>query len=119
MTTKTAGKVPKEQPVHGPSQQELHAAHQVHTLAQILYGQLAATHPWIQPTYPMGMEPRMPHANAPWAQTPWTTPMWGQMPQTYFGQPCQGTWCNPMAQAPTGYPFMGPMQYFGSDVFPR
>jgi hypothetical protein len=45
--TKTSGKThPEGQPSAGPSQEEIRNAYEIHTLAQMLYGQLAMTHPW-------------------------------------------------------------------------
>ena len=46
--TKTTGKThPEGQPSAGPSQDEIRNAYEIHTLAQMLYGQLAMTHPRI------------------------------------------------------------------------
>ena len=42
MTTKTDAKTPPKQSASMPSQQEVQAAYQCHTLAQVLYGQIAA-----------------------------------------------------------------------------
>ena len=53
--TKNTGKAPQAGPSIGPTEQELQAAYQVHTLAQMLYGQLAMTHPWIASMPPTGM----------------------------------------------------------------
>jgi hypothetical protein len=46
--TKTSGKIhPEGQPSAGPSQEEIRTAYEIHTLSQMLYGQLAMTHPWL------------------------------------------------------------------------
>jgi len=47
MTTKTAEKTPPQPSATTAAQQEVQAAYHCHTLAQILYGQIAATHPWL------------------------------------------------------------------------
>jgi hypothetical protein len=109
MTTKTAGKTPKGQPDIGPAQPDLQAAYQVHTLAQMLYGQLATTHPWIQPTWPTpGVDPLAMQPPTTWHQPYWT--------QGFYG----GYGFDPMSRfGPMGQPFMGPAPFFGSDVFPR
>jgi hypothetical protein len=44
-TTKTTEKTSARRPE--PSAEEVQAAYQCHTLAQILYGRIAATHPWL------------------------------------------------------------------------
>lgn len=80
MTTKAAGKT--AQPTHQavePSPEVLQAAYQIHTLTQLMYGELAATRPWLMPTMPTAqMAPPAVQAN-PWMPamtTPWRTP-WG------------------------------------------
>lgn len=40
--TRIEGTVPQS-----PTQEELRTALEVHTLAQMLYGQIAVTHPWV------------------------------------------------------------------------
>jgi hypothetical protein len=69
MTTKTGQKSPREHGVK-PSQQEVQAAYQCHTLAQILYGRIAAMHPWL--LQPGGMpthQQAAPTPPAPWSPT--------------------------------------------------
>jgi hypothetical protein len=62
-TTKTTEKTSARRPE--PSAEEVQAAYQCHTLAQILYGRIAATHPWLleaprAPSWPMGAIPVPP-----------------------------------------------------------
>lgn len=112
MTTKTPGKNHQEQPDSGPSQQELQAAYQVHTLANMLYGQLTATYPWIPLQPPMSASPMaMPTmgmgAGGPMAGppvTPWT--------QTSAVGPMVGP------TGPASYPWAG-YGFYGSQFFPR
>jgi len=47
MTTKSAGKPPTPANSAAPSPDDLRAVYEVHTLAQMLYGHLAMTHPWL------------------------------------------------------------------------
>lgn len=69
MTTKTAPKTQHDEPKSvDPSREEIQTAFQVHTLAQMLYGQLAAKHSWTAPTMTAGFEPRMGYPTAPWPQ---------------------------------------------------
>lgn len=78
MTTKSTGKGPqqRQQPV-GPTQEDVRTAYQVHTLAQVLYGHLATTHPWIHPTPIMpGYDPRMTMPTNPPPIRGWPG-MWG------------------------------------------
>lgn len=92
MTTKTAGKAPRGRPNVGPSQDDLQAAYRVHTLANMLYGHMVATYPWVgaQPQM-MGMatfDPTMGQMATPWAyQWPvaWYNPMGQMEPSCYFG----------------------------------
>jgi hypothetical protein len=87
MTTKTPGKTPHEQERAAmPSQQDMQMAYRAHTLAQMLYGQLAMTHPWIGPAYPPSpydflSGPQM----SPWAAQ-WP-PMWGAGPMDPWAGP--------------------------------
>lgn len=108
MTTKTAGKTPKGEPEVGPTQPELQAAYQIHTLAQMLYGQLATAHPWMQPTWPTAtVDPLVGQPPMSWHQPHWT-------------QGWHGYGFNPMSQfGPMGHPFPGPAHFFGSDFFSR
>jgi len=53
MTTKSAGKQPPPASFDAPSPDDLRAVYEVHTLAQMLYGHLATTHPWLG-AQPMG-----------------------------------------------------------------
>lgn len=103
MTTKTTGKPPQAEPNVGPSQQELQAAYRVHTLAHMLYGQLATIHPWVQHHPPMGaVDPAMMGYGA--------MPGFQSWPGTY----------NPVGRmGPPSYPWMGPSCFSGSEFIPR
>jgi len=68
MTTKTGQKTPPEQSVKLP-QQEVQAAYHCHTLAQILYGRIAAMHPWLLQPGGMPSQPAVPTPPAPWSST--------------------------------------------------
>ena len=68
--------------------EDLRVAYEVHTLAQLLYGELAATHPWlVQPPVPTPMAaPQDPYAV-------WPTPAVGTWPAAWpavWGHPLQG-----------------------------
>ena len=60
MTTKTPTRGSKVDPPQGPTSQDFQAAYQVHTLAQMVYGQLYARQPWVAPS-PLigGFDPRL------------------------------------------------------------
>jgi len=73
-----AGAVPPR-----PPQEEMQTAYQVHTLAQILYGRIAAPHAWVpiphEPapftsTAGYGPTPWGPQGPDPWAAYGWTVP---------------------------------------------
>ena len=103
--TKTAGKPQTGTPGSGPSQQDLQTAYQVHTLAQMLYGQLVPAQPWVQPA-PFAGTPGMVHPGmapiaGPWAQG------W---PMTYGA---------PFGPGPMGFHWTGPISCFGSEFYPR
>ena len=68
--TKTTGKTdPEGQPSAGPSQDEIRNAYEIHTLAQMLYGQLAMTHPWIATMPPArGFDSVASFQPMPWTQ---------------------------------------------------
>jgi len=104
--TKTAGRPQQGTPVSGPTQQDLRTAYQVHTLAHMLYGQLASVPPWVNPSPYVGAmgvtPPVMGPTPVPWAQG------W---PATYGG-PFGGV-------GPMGFHWTGPGCYFGSEFFPR
>jgi len=51
-----------------PSQEEVRTAHQIHTLAQMLYGRLAMSNPWMA-TPPPGIEATGGFTQVPWAQS--------------------------------------------------
>lgn len=77
-TTKTGA---TETPGEKTSPELMHTAYQIHTLAQIVRGEIAATHPWVTPVIPpAGFEPTAawmpPIGAAPmpsWGMTtPWT-----------------------------------------------
>jgi hypothetical protein len=87
--TKNAGKGAAPQraqhpPMQGtPTAEDLRTAYEIHTLAQMVYGQLAATHPWMATqTWPMGTmhHPAQPMTSWPRAGTPtWGWPHgWGR-----------------------------------------
>lgn len=105
MTIKTPGR-PQEQPDSGPAQQDLQAAYQVHTLAHMLYGQLAAAYPWTQ-LQPQAAPPP-PGTGAPGFQMGPTMP-WTQT-QAY-GYPT-----GPVG--PPSYPWAG-FGFYGSQFIPR
>ena len=70
MTTKATEKAqPREEPYARHSQEAMRAAYQCHTLAQMIFSQIAATRPWLlhatrPPNWPMaGSGP------APWTGT--------------------------------------------------
>jgi hypothetical protein len=96
-TSRTPVRNPQEHADVGPSQQELQAAYQVHTLAHMLYGQLATIYPWTQLHYVPPMGP----VTMPWMQ--------GQMPG------------GPVApQGPPSYPWAGyGYGFYGSQFIPR
>lgn len=75
--TKPTGKThPEERPSAGPSPEEMQAAYQAHTLAQMLYGQLVTTHPWVATAPPVrGIDPMAGYQTAPWLQS--YPGMWG------------------------------------------
>jgi len=86
MTTKNPGKPPVEHhgPVAGPAPADMRAAYEIHTLAQMMYGQIARTNPWMSPMSPMtGHDPYTSHSQAHWtpqwpvAWNAWT-PWWGR-----------------------------------------
>ena len=68
--TKTTGKTdPEGQPSAGPSQDEIRNAYEIHTLAQMLYGQLAMTHPGIATMPPArGFDSVASFQPMPWTQ---------------------------------------------------
>jgi hypothetical protein len=112
MTIKTPGRNPQEQPDVGPSQQELQAAYQVHTLAHMLYGQLATIYPWTQ------LQPFMP---APPMAAPMMGPGlfgagMGPMPTPWTQTQALGHQVGPMG--PASYPWAG-YGFFGSQFIPR
>jgi hypothetical protein len=113
MTTKLPGRHPQEQSESGPAQQDLNTAYQVHTLAQILYGQMAATYPWIlgtaQPAFlPLG-GPAMPAAMGASVYGPAANP-------PMAAQAWPGAWGVPAGRT-IGYPWASCC--FGSEFIPR
>jgi hypothetical protein len=52
-TTKTEKTGPAIQSKEGPKQADLRVAYEVHTLAQMLYGEMARAHPWVPPPSPL------------------------------------------------------------------
>ena len=68
--TKTTGKThPEEQSGAATSQDEMRNAYEIHTLAQMLYGQLAMTHPLIATMPPArGFDPLASFQPTPWMQ---------------------------------------------------
>ena len=78
--TKTTEKKTTEagRPSAIPPQEQMQTAYQVHTLAQMLYGQMAGSQPWVaQPTVQAGF-PSMQSAQ-PMEVPGWTT-VWGASP---------------------------------------
>lgn len=66
MPTKTTPKSRRQpQEAARPSRQDVQLAYQVHTLASMLYGQLAATHPWIVSQPALG-QPTLHQATSGW-----------------------------------------------------
>jgi hypothetical protein len=121
-TNKPTGRNPQERPDAGAVQQDLQAAHYAHTLAHLLYGQLAATYPWIHPYalmhgVPAPMPMQMP---APMTMAPGMA-MYGPMgpqPTVPWMQGWNAQCCSPMAgQNPAGS-FAGP-GFFGPEFIPR
>ena len=62
-------------------QEDLQTACEIHTISQLVYGQIAASHPWIAPVSPLAsfqpptawMPPIAPGASSTWfSPTPWT-----------------------------------------------
>jgi hypothetical protein len=91
MTTKSEKKTTQaEEGSIGQPQEQMQTAYQVHTLAQILYGQLTSAQSWAPPVAPMGyasinaMQPTIEYPTttcygasfSPWAGT-WGTATWG------------------------------------------
>lgn len=108
MPHKTPGKTaPEPGRPFTPNEENLQSAYQIHTLAQIMYGQLYGVQPWIGPTGPALMppthQPWTPMANpvgGPWAaempswtapQSPYYTPPTG-FHGPFFGYPCGCMW---------------------------
>ena len=61
-----------------PKQEDLHVAYQIHTLAQMLYGRMAAGSPWVTHV--------SPHASFP-PPTAWPPSMAAADPPTWFVPP--------------------------------
>jgi hypothetical protein len=84
MNTTKSGKGEGAGPQTRPSQEDLLAAYQAHTLAQMLYGQFLITYPWI------GQAHTLPHGE-PWTGAgvaPWTgygPSVWGAGPAALPG----------------------------------
>lgn len=65
MTTKNTATKPKARAQeHGPSREDLETAYRLHTLAQIVYGQLAVAHPWTVQA-PV-LDPAVGRGQTPW-----------------------------------------------------
>jgi hypothetical protein len=67
-----------------PPQEQMQAAYQVHTLAQMLYGQMSTLQSWRPPMLPQaasdpttvsGMSGGVPSWGGAWAASPWSTPV--------------------------------------------
>jgi hypothetical protein len=86
-TKKTVGAAEHARRPAGPSQQELLAAYQTHTLAQMLYGQIVITHPWIGQAYPYPQGEPWGAGVAPWAAC--GPPTWGAGPVLVPGPRCE------------------------------
>jgi hypothetical protein len=122
-TNKTMGRGPQDKPEAGLSQQDLQAAQYAHTLAHLLYGQLAATYPWIQPyAYTPGMPMTAPLAAPPMTMAPGMGmygPMMGPQPTTPWMQNWAGSAYAPTGgQDPASY-WPGPGCCFGPELVPR
>lgn len=52
-TTKTEKKIEKTELEEAPKQKDLRVAYEIHTLAQMLFSEMAVTHPWITPPSPL------------------------------------------------------------------
>lgn len=102
MTTKSTAEK-RDSPVREgtmPSQEDLRAAYQIHTLAQMMVAQLVATHPWMQQlayTQPFVPWNGTPASFCPTSSQMTTTPPW----MTYPMGPCA------MGQAPMGFETAG------------
>jgi len=82
MTTKNEGRArPQTQGATEPSHDEIRAAYEIHTLAQMMYGQLAAPNPYMAAPPPM--------------------PTWGYEAYTPAPTPWVGSW-------PAGWGYPGP-----------
>lgn len=86
MTTKTTGKEQPSSPPRGgaPLPDDVRTAYEVHTLAQILYGHLTTTHPWLTAqsgAYGYGYGPGnpVPHPAAQGWIGSWGYPPYGWM----------------------------------------
>lgn len=69
MTVKTAEKNEPRSQRAAPSQDEVHAAYQCHTLSTILFGQIAATHPWLTRTPCVPVQPTFGSGATPWGRS--------------------------------------------------
>lgn len=107
MTTKTAG---RKQGAAPTIPEDVQAAYQAHTLAQILYGQITAAYPFAMPTAPVtpfypvvGMPRATWTEQSPWTQQPPWTPQssWTSQPSWTSQQP--PTWPTTWAFYPMGH----------------
>lgn len=91
MTTKNPKTRPDPQATAtGPAPDDLRAAYEIHTLAQMMYGQFAWTQPWMtQPPQTYGQMPFASHPQPPWTQQAQWTP---QTPWTQQTQVPQAQW---------------------------
>ena len=76
-TTKTEGKKADIGTKHDAPTEELQLAYEIHTLAQMIYGEMAMANPWVHPAPPLaGFEPSTPWMapEAPGSAMPWSAP---------------------------------------------
>jgi hypothetical protein len=96
MSTRNAEGKPQGVPTKAPAEHEaMQAAYQAHTLAQMLYGQLATSHPWRFPTSPLGMQHRPPDFQPQgWSPYPFgaATAQGCQGPLHYHSVPWGAAW---------------------------
>lgn len=81
MASRTEHKT-EQPPKVEPSRQDLQAVYQAHTLAQYVYGQLGANHPWMFQGPTTQIDPLRSYHGAPWS------PVWTQ----FTGYPTWRGW---------------------------
>jgi len=53
-TTKTEQKSQPKEASNAPTQEDLRVAYEIHTLAQMMYGEMTMANPWVTPPSPLG-----------------------------------------------------------------